>query len=282
MPAPERLPASLQSLCSLKGYPIRGGGDFEADMTNVLRVLAEWLTPGTAPVFSLPRLEWCTIPAGQVVIDGTPYAVDAFKMSKYLVTLEQYSIFLDHPTSIGLRWWNYSERARQWHRTRPLPIIRDWGLPPTRPIYGISWYDTVAFCRWLSDKLKLEITLPTTQQWKQAASGADQRRYPWGNAYEPAKGSSLFTLVDSTEPNPFGVCGLGGQIHQWTLNPPLRPFDRLRSGAPDEVTYWDAYREVYGGYYHELDLGFDIVECSTTSIPLHMACSNLGIRLVQN
>ena len=48
----------------------------------------------------------------------------------------------------------------------------------------MSWYDAMAFCRWLSKKLDLDIRLPTEEQWEKASRGTDGREYPWGDGYK--------------------------------------------------------------------------------------------------
>ncbi|MCE7891253.1 MAG: formylglycine-generating enzyme family protein, partial [Sorangiineae bacterium PRO1] len=46
---------------------------------------------------------------------------------------------------------------------------------------GISWYEAMAFCTWLSKKAGENILLPTEPQWQRAAQGDDGRLYPWGS-----------------------------------------------------------------------------------------------------
>ena len=54
---------------------------------------------------------------------------------------------------------------------------------PNRPRTEVSWYEAVAFCRWLSSELAMEIRLPTEVEWEKAARGTDGREYPWGDGY---------------------------------------------------------------------------------------------------
>jgi len=49
------------------------------------------------------------------------------------------------------------------------------------PVVSVSWYDAVAYCAWLSQKIGIEVELPTEAQWERAARGTDGRMFPWGN-----------------------------------------------------------------------------------------------------
>jgi len=90
----------------------------------------------------------------------------------------------------------------------------------------VSWYQAVAFCRWLSDKLGYEVTLPTEEQWEKAARGTDGRIYPYGDEFDASKGNTSETGIRQTSsvgifPNgasPYGVLDMCGNVWQWCLN----------------------------------------------------------------
>lgn len=57
------------------------------------------------------------------------------------------------------------------------------------PVVGVSWYEAVAWCRWVTHALSgsgdvtrdQEIRLPNEAEWEWAAYGPDNFLYPWGN-----------------------------------------------------------------------------------------------------
>ena len=67
-----------------------------------------------------------------------------------------------------------------------------------QPIVGITWFEAMAYCRWLTMTLRkrenrpdwwtddLVVTLPTEAQWEYASRSSNNSIYPWGND-EPAE-----------------------------------------------------------------------------------------------
>ncbi len=115
------------------------------------------------------------------------------------------------------------------------------------PVNCVSWYDSVAFCSWLSSKIGLNFKLPTEAEWEYAARGDDGRVYPWGNeepdgtranyaeeafnAVFPNTGQSLvhFGVNDgyaATSPvgmypngaSPFGALDMAGNLTEWVCD----------------------------------------------------------------
>src|SRR3989338_7753692 len=96
-----------------------------------------------------------------------------------------------------------SEIVRNWLKDRPVQKRKQpffWDDPQWNadnlPVVGVTWYEAQAYCLWLSDKLKSQLTtgyavrLPTEAQWEKAARIVgqianlpykDAGLWPWGD-----------------------------------------------------------------------------------------------------
>jgi len=181
---------------------------------------------------------WREIPQGKVTLtykggyvqEATTFTIPAFHMAKYPVTNAQYDLFVGHPD--GYRnpaWWDYSPDAKQWRANQPQAEQTGFA-GADRPGSNISWYDAVAFCRWISALTGEKIMLPTEQQWQRAAQGDDGRDYPWGNDWDGARCNNSISPFDSnsTTPvtqfegkdkgdSPYGVVDMSGNVWEWCL-----------------------------------------------------------------
>jgi formylglycine-generating enzyme required for sulfatase activity len=126
----------------------------------------------------LPDIDWVVIPEGDFGYGNQPlqqrFHHSRFFISRYPITNCQYQTFIDAGGYQEEHWW------RDLEKTEPKPPT--WPQD-NRPREMVSWYEAVAFTRWLSVQLGYEISLPTSLQWEKAARGTDSRDYPWGNSY---------------------------------------------------------------------------------------------------
>lgn len=199
--------------------------------------LAEKKTQIPTPIISkeLPLLKWCQVPAGEVVFRYTDtqknakrvtVQLDEFNISKYPITNAQYDVFINSPQGYSnSEWWSFSDDAYQWFRANASP------KPPKfqgedRPREMLNWYEAVAFCGWLSDRIDHPVTLPSIFEWQRAFQGDDQRLFPWGNTFDVAlcntiesqlKMTSLVTRYPESA-SPFAVHDLAGNVWEWCLN----------------------------------------------------------------
>jgi formylglycine-generating enzyme required for sulfatase activity len=203
------------------------------------------------------EFEWCDIPTGGVEIANHGwFHVPAFQIAKYPVTVAQYEVFMQAGGYQNQEWWTeagWEARKQSWDwKSKSIswkPTGKSWTQPrymgdknyekffiPDHPIIGVSWYEAMAFCRWLtttlngdggvSHDLPLRITLPTEQQWQRAAQGDDGRAYPWGKTFDANRcNSSVKSSSSGTTPvtrypsgaSPYSVMDMSGNVWEWCL-----------------------------------------------------------------
>jgi len=162
----------------------------------------------------------------------TTFAIEPFLMAKYPITFEQFQVFVDDPQGFRRsRWWRNLDVDANLRVTPEIqPFTHDRNLPRV----NVSWYDAVAFCRWLSAQVGYGICLPTEWEWQWAAQGPDGRNYPWGNEYiqgyanidEVASNTPGGVSLESITPvdrypqgaSPYGVMDMSGNVSEWCLN----------------------------------------------------------------
>jgi formylglycine-generating enzyme required for sulfatase activity len=110
----------------------------------------------------------------------------------------------------------------------------------------VTWYEAVAFCRWLTEKLQrnryefqlwrdnqcttdgfqpgnFTVRLPTEAEWEKAARGVDKRVFPWGNDADPERANYGDTDIGATSAvgcfprgaSPYGVLDMSGNVWEW-------------------------------------------------------------------
>ena len=231
----------------------------------------------------LPDIDWVEIPGGEYLYgeEKERQIIEPFFIARYPVTNEQYEAFINDDGYENDRWWQgLSERIRK-------SVNSNWDQS-NRPKEIVNWYEAIAFCRWLSDKLGYNIQLPSEEQWERAARGTDGREYPWGNEYLSGyanvnetleKAGPHFlqqTLAVGLYPlavSPEGVLDLAGNVFEWCLNEYDNPKNVSLEGNRARVLcggswYYDkdfarsSFRLGYDPIGRNYDFGFRVV-CSS-------------------
>ena len=228
-----------------------------------------------------PEIDFVDIPGGTFIM-GSPSAevnhekdekchrvkIDAFQMSRYEITFEQYDAFCEATGNIK-------------------PYDEKWGRGQ-RPVIYVCWDDAKAFAEWMGCRL------PTEAEWEYACRAGSTTpfytgenitthqanydgNYPYG---DNGKGEYVKrTLpVGSFEPNAWGLYDMAGNVWEWCSdwygNYPACTLDNPK-GA--EIGYYRVFR---GGSW------FDYAGCCRSADRCcnepHKCDSNVGFRIVKD
>jgi formylglycine-generating enzyme required for sulfatase activity len=127
--------------------------------------------------------------------------VDAFAVSPYAVTTEEYARFLRATGHVAPPLWGSEGFA-----------------DARQPVVAPSWHDAVAYCAWLSEAAGQRYRLPTEAEREKAARGGGIAKYPWGDdlpAEHRGGRDTALEPVDAYEPNGYGLYGMASGVHEW-------------------------------------------------------------------
>lgn len=168
-----------------------------------------------------------------------------YSIAKYPLTNAQYALFVEAGGYDQRQWWTDAgwEAKQQgvaldWSKGEGVATNIPWTEPrdwhdsrfngADYPVVGVTWYEAVAFCRWLSETTGETITLPTEDQWQYAAQGDDGRVYPWSNEWDCSRcnnsvkpchseGTTPVQQYEGKGDSPFGVVDMAGNVWEWCL-----------------------------------------------------------------
>ncbi len=193
-----------------------------------------------------PLLGFLEVPAGPFVMGSrddtlifigkeTPQRevdLPAFRIGKYPVTNAQYAAFVQDGgyTQKWQRCWTQAGWDWKGDRAGPDTYGGVFDLP-NHPVVVVSWYEAVAFCGWLTERLRVAgevrpdevVTLPSEPQWEKAARGTDGRVYPWGDQPDPGRVNYGDTGVGATSAvgcfpvgaSTYDVMDMSGNVWEW-------------------------------------------------------------------
>jgi formylglycine-generating enzyme required for sulfatase activity len=171
--------------------------------------------------------------------------VREFEIARHPITNAQYEIFIKNGGyDIDAPWWDEAGRVwlqrdddateglESWQKRKFKHQPEFWNnerlgiARPNHPIVGISWYEAVAFCRWLTQRLQDDYIyrLPTEAEWEYAARRATRRTYPWGNEepdgeranYDQIYGGTTAVGCFPLGATPDGLQDMEGNVWEWT------------------------------------------------------------------
>ncbi len=184
-----------------------------------------------------PMLGFIEIPGGKFLL-GSNKKVDrealndelpqheltlpTFYLSRYPVTVAQFRVFVE-------------ESGRRPEHEESLQGV------PNHPVVHVTWYDALAYCEWLTERLRAwphtpeplaslikqkawRIILPSEAEWEKAARGADGRIYPWNDKIDRSRANYDKTNINSTSAmgcfplgaSPYGCEDMSGNVREWT------------------------------------------------------------------
>jgi formylglycine-generating enzyme required for sulfatase activity len=272
-----------------------------------------------------PDIVWREVPAGPFIMGSDknsdlqayddelpPHAVmlPAFKIAQYPVTNAQYAAFVKAGGYGQAGYWGPALAAGAWREGKAirqlyqydaqkneLKIVGreeaeapyDFGSPfnlPNHPVMGLTWYESLAFCAWLTEQLQATgeldsrqvVTLPSEAEWEKAARGplslsskenepeGEVRLYPWGNEPDPNRANYEASGIGTTSAvgcfpggaSPYGCQEMSGNVWEWTrslwgkdpMNPEFTyPYDPA-DGREDQNAGTDVLRVLRGGAFN--------------------------------
>lgn len=197
---------------------------------------------------------WIEIPGGKGTLktneSGGTLAVPSEKywIAKYALTNAQFAPFMEAGGYTQDRWWTAAglEARTKENWTKPRYWQDSKWNQPDHPVVGVSWFEAVAYCLWLSEVTGEKIMLPTEAQWQYAAQGTDGRDYPWGKKWDTSlcnnnvggKGIGKTSPVRQYEgkgDSPFGVVDMAGNVWEWCLTDYDQKINDINSNADRRV-----------------------------------------------
>ncbi len=180
-----------------------------------------------------------------------PIPVAPFFMDATPVTNAQYQRFVEETGG---------RPPIQWIGRRPAAHLLN------HPVVDVSLENAEEYARWRG------LRLPTDLEWQAAARGPDNRSFPWGDEWDPARCVGLHSGVSGTAAvdghaagaSACGCLHLVGNVWEWTVPDP-------RSKPPEPGYAW-----VFGGSYcHPCQAGGGLVR---NSVSITNAYRYLGFR----
>jgi len=231
-------------------------------------------------MIKIPDIDWCEVPAGEFIMGGEgkydgkpqhtlnlPYS---YKAAKYPITNAQYELFVEDKGYTTQRYWTAAGWAWKEERKRTTAgYNRDPFNLANHPVVGVSWYEAVAYCRWLTEVMRgcgelaegWLIRLPTEAEWEKASRGVDGRTYPWGEGFDAEKANGKATEVKSTNAvgifpdgaSPYGCHDMAGNVWEWCATNWGKPYPyQIENEWTEDYLTGEIPRNMRGGSWYDV------------------------------
>ncbi|MDZ7402200.1 MAG: SUMF1/EgtB/PvdO family nonheme iron enzyme [candidate division KSB1 bacterium] len=241
-----------------------------------------------------------------------PVQLSPYWIGKYPVTNKEFAEFIKGGGYKDEKYWfvedsacgddesNFKFDGREFLKELKEKLPRYWldekfgRSRPLAPVVGVSWYEAMAYCMWLSEKNPgKKFRLPTEAEWEFAARRFTNREYPWGNEWPNPKLANFdeskleqTTVVGSYPPASGAVMGdqaeeqifdLAGNVWEWCYdyyNEDYYQYSPERDPKGPETGY---RRVVRGGSWNSNE---DYLACSFRNglLPVYRY-GNVGFRV---
>ena len=181
----------------------------------------------------------------------------SYEIGRYPVTVGEYRAFVDAGGYRQRSYW--TDGGWAWRNARGIITPQwweseRWAGDDRLPVIGVSWFEVLAYCHWLSAATSGSYRLPTEAQWEKAARGRDGRLYPWGNEPDPPRSNTRTSGTGHTLPvghdspagdSPYGCAEMAGNASEWTMTQ-YRPYPYQENDGRNDVAR-EAERVIRGG-----------------------------------
>jgi formylglycine-generating enzyme required for sulfatase activity/nucleoside phosphorylase/energy-coupling factor transporter ATP-binding protein EcfA2 len=151
--------------------------------------------------------------------------LDEYWISKYPVTNSQFEEFVlaGGYSDEGKRFW--TDAGWEWKSTKGISSPAYWDNPTWRignhPVVGVSWFESVAYCHWLSEVTRRQFRLSTEAEWEKGVGGAGI--WPWGPDFSPEQANTSESGIGRTtcvglfmdSGSTWGIHDAAGNVWEW-------------------------------------------------------------------
>jgi formylglycine-generating enzyme required for sulfatase activity/GTPase SAR1 family protein len=167
--------------------------------------------------------------------EGPPrrVTVGPFEMCRFSLPVSLFRAFVEGGgyAAPAARFW--PPDGWQWKGVLSVDSPLDWldqVILPNTPVTGVSWYEAVAFARYMTENRRdgWIYRLPTEWEWEYAARGPNaQTAFPWGNSMTVGEGAEANWAgaylrrktpvgMFPASSTPEGIADLFGNVEEWT------------------------------------------------------------------